>query len=103
MTSRPSSTCTLCGSAVDETLLGGVCPRCLLGDVMKGPEEAKAGNFDGHELLAEIARGGMGVVYRARQFEPDRMVALKTLRSASLDSAEAMARFKHESEVMVAL
>lgn len=102
MTTRTSSTCTMCGSAVDETLLGGVCPRCLLGDVMNVPEE-KAGNFDGHELLGEIARGGMGVVYRARQLKPERMVALKTLRSASLDSAEAMARFKHEAEVMVAL
>lgn len=59
--------------------------------------------FDGHELLGEIARGGMGVVYRARQLEPKRVVALKTLRAASLDSPEAMARFKHEAEVMVAL
>src|SRR6187402_620018 len=103
MTSMPSSTCTMCGSAVDETLLGGACPRCLLGDVMSGPEDAKAEDFDGHELLGEIARGGMGVVYRARQLEPERLVALKTLRSASLDSPEAMARFKHEAEVMVAL
>src|SRR5690349_16558540 len=103
MTSPSSSNCTMCGGVVDETLLGGACPRCLLGDVMNGLKEAKAGGLDGHELLGEIARGGMGVVYRARQLEPERMVALKTLRAASLDSPEAMARFKHETEVMVAL
>src|SRR3954447_18916250 len=93
------STCTMCGSAVDVTLLGGAGPRCLLGDAMLGPGETKAGDFDGHELLGEIARGGMGVVYRARQLQPERMVALKALRSASLASPEAMARFKHEAEV----
>jgi serine/threonine-protein kinase len=70
---------------------------------MAGPEDGQAGAFDGHEVLGEIARGGMGVVFRARQLEPERMVALKTLFSTSLDSPEAMARFKNEAEVMVAL
>jgi eukaryotic-like serine/threonine-protein kinase len=103
MTSLPSSTCTTCGGAVDTTLLAGVCPRCLLGDVMAGPKREGGADFDGHELLGEIARGGMGVVYRARQLEPERIVALKALRSASLDSPEAMARFRNEAEVMVTL
>jgi hypothetical protein len=103
MTSESSITCTMCGGAVDATLLGGICPLCLMGDAMNGPEDEAAEPCDGHELLGEIARGGMGVVYRARQFEPERMVALKTLRSASLDSPEAKARFKNEAEVMVAL
>jgi hypothetical protein len=93
--------CHACGSAVDVALLGGVCPRCVLGEALLGPAEESA--FDGHELLGEIARGGMGVVYRARQLEPERVVALKTLRGASLDSPEALARFRHEAEVMVAL
>lgn len=96
-------TCLECGSVIDTALLGGVCPRCLLGDVVGGSPSARDVAFDGHELLGEIARGGMGVVYRARQLEPERIVALKTLRGASLDSTEARARFKHEAEVMVAL
>jgi WD40 repeat protein/tRNA A-37 threonylcarbamoyl transferase component Bud32 len=103
MTSGTPSTCTTCGSAVDTTRLGGACPRCLLGELMHGPMESKMAHYDGHELLGEIARGGMGVVYRARQHEPERIVALKTLRATSLDSPEAIARFKHETEVMVAL
>lgn len=102
MPHSPTATCQECGAAIDTALLGGVCPRCLLGDAIGGGEKGDA-DFDGHELLGEIARGGMGVVYRARQIEPERLVALKTLRTTSLDSADAMARFRHESEVMVAL
>ncbi|MBX7208722.1 MAG: serine/threonine protein kinase [Verrucomicrobiaceae bacterium] len=103
MSSLAPDTCLECGSVIDTALMGGVCPRCLLGDVMHGRDEDRAGMFDGHELLGEIARGGMGVVYRARQLEPERVVALKTMRGASLDSVEARARFKHEAEVMVSL
>lgn len=104
MSSLPSDTCLECGSVIDTAVLGGVCPGCLLGDVIGASDLAKCDlAFDGHELLGEIARGGMGVVYRARQLEPERVVALKTLRGASLDSVEARARFKHEAEVMVSL
>jgi WD40 repeat protein len=71
--------------------------------MLRGTEGTGAADFDGHELLGEIARGGMGVVYRARQLEPERLVALKSLRSTSLDSPEAKVRFKNEAEVMVAL
>jgi serine/threonine protein kinase len=45
----------------------------------------------------------MGVVYRALQLEPRREVALKTLRGASLESPEALARFRNEADVMVSL
>ena len=96
--------CRSCGFEVDAGLLGGVCASCLLDEVLAGGGEQRgAGAFTGHELLGEIARGGMGVVYRARQLEPERIVALKTLRGASLDSAEDVARFRHEADVMVSL
>jgi hypothetical protein len=50
-----------------------------------------------YELLAEIARGGMGVVYRARQVSVDRLVAVKMLLSgAGADEAESR-RFKVET------
>ena len=41
----------------------------------------------GYELTGEIARGGMGIVYRAQQLEPPRTVALKMLLPHQLGSA----------------
>jgi eukaryotic-like serine/threonine-protein kinase len=56
-----------------------------------------------YELLDEIGRGGMGVVYRARQLSADRIVALKVIRGDELSAlrpesrAAAIERFRHEA------
>lgn len=78
---------------------GSICAACALGDVLNEVGE----RFDGHELLEEIARGGMGVVYRARQTDPGREVALKTLLGISQDSASARERFRLEARAMANL
>ena len=96
--------CPTCGGACDPARHDGHCPVCLLAAAFDAAEEGGAlGAIGGHDLIEEIARGGMGVVYRARQREPERVVALKTMRGAELDSPAAIARFRQEAKAMADL
>ncbi len=52
----------------------------------------------GYELLGELGRGGMGVVFRARQMSTKRLVALKLIRDSALASEQDRARFWIEAE-----
>lgn len=67
-----------------------------------------AGTFGDYELFEQLGRGGMGVVYRARQRSANRIVALKLIRADRLpdstaEKTEALARFQREAQLTAQL
>src|SRR5262245_4003679 len=59
--------------------------------------------FAGHRIEALVGRGGMGVVYRARQLDLDRVVALKVIAPELLEDPEMRERFVGEARTAAAI
>src|SRR5437667_2029991 len=108
--------CEKCGTTMQ--LHTGLCVSCLLREGLEPAEMSRAAfesviaevdvpdkqwRLGDYEILDEIGRGGMGVIYLARQRHPNRTVAVKRVLSYQTDSHETLMRFRREADAVASL
>src|ERR1700727_1576910 len=118
MSSNSSPKCPQCGAPLKESAAAGLCPNCLMALNLKTetvftddtptaqpplPPEQIAPLFPQLEILECLGRGGMGVVYKARQKTLNRLVALKLLAPERVNDPRFAERFTREAQALAAL
>jgi tetratricopeptide (TPR) repeat protein/tRNA A-37 threonylcarbamoyl transferase component Bud32 len=94
--------CLLLGALLkdESTASSGTTLTAVFAEVERSETKWRIGNY---EILDEIGRGGMGVIYRAREGHSHRIVALKRLLNYHADSRQTLARFHREAETTTRL
>ena len=102
-TSSASRTCKSCGGSLTPDAPGGNCPACLWGLAAAPPEDGSGRRIGSYVLVEEMARGGMGAVWRARHEGLGREVALKLILGDRLATTEQVLRFHTEARAAARL
>ena len=115
---EPKQSCPNCGKPLDDKALQELCPDCLIQagwpSATEGYDpsdqgflpptlEEMAAIFPQLEILELIGRGGMGVVFKARQPKLDRVVALKILPTTKGSDPGFTTRFTREARALAKL
>jgi eukaryotic-like serine/threonine-protein kinase len=97
--------CPNCRNGVPSEGSEGVCPACFLLELgfVNGSEECSRFSPPGVTMREEIARGGVGIVYRGQQMKPRRQIAVKVLQPQWARNQTICGRFRREAQTMVAL
>jgi tRNA A-37 threonylcarbamoyl transferase component Bud32 len=118
MSNEPMAQCPQCGAPLPPNAPAGLCPNCLMALNLKTetiftgdnpsaqaplPPEQIAPHFPQLEILECLGRGGMGVVYKARQKTLNRIVALKLLAPERVSDPRFAERFTREAQALAAL
>jgi hypothetical protein len=104
-----SDTCHQCGQPIQEDgPVGGICAPCLWrmkddNTVLIDSPVTGLPEVAGHVILGEISRGGMGIVYKAKQLDPEREVALKMLLPLDERREDLLQRFRVEVHALAEL
>jgi uncharacterized protein (TIGR03435 family) len=116
--SNISQKCPQCGAPLPGNAPAGLCPNCLMALNLKTetvftddvptaqpplPPDQIAPHFPQLEILECLGRGGMGVVYKARQKTLNRLVALKLLAPERVCDPKFAERFAREAQALAAL
>ncbi|MGE5208964.1 MAG: protein kinase domain-containing protein [Alphaproteobacteria bacterium] len=94
--------CNRCGAELTAGTVAGLCPVCLIDTALPQQPDRDDGTFR-YDLIEEIGRGGMGVVYRAVQHGSQRQVAVKMILAEQAATPGMLERFRAEAEAIASL